>query len=63
MCTFSIVRLQPIVKIALKLFNTLIDMFSKSYLVELIENGFMKPLDDSVGLWVTCFRTSVVDIV
>jgi len=63
MCAFSIVLLQPIVKIALELFNTAIDMFSKSHLVELVEDGFMEPLNDSIGLWVTCFCTSVVNIV
>ena len=53
MCAFSIELLQPIVKIALKLFDTFVDMFSKGHLVELVENGFMEPLNDPVGLWVT----------
>lgn len=63
MCAFSIVFLQPVVKIALELLNTSVYMFSKSHLVELVENGFMEPLDDSVGLWVTSFCSSVVDVI
>ena len=59
MCAFSIELLQPIVKIALKLFDTFVDMFSKGHLVELVENGFMEPLNDPVGLWVTSFSAGV----
>ena len=51
MCAFSIKLLQLIVKIALELFNAAVDVFSKSHLVELIENGFMEPFYNPVGLW------------
>ena len=51
MCAFSIELLQPIVKIALELLNAAVDVFSKGHLLELIENGFVEPLNDPVGLW------------
>ena len=63
MCAFSIELLQPIVKIALKLFNASVDMFSKGHLVELVENGFMEPFNDPVGLGVTSFSASVFDFI
>lgn len=50
-------------KITLKLFNTTIDMFLKSYLIELVENSFVESLDDSVGLWRSYLRTGVFNFV
>ena len=63
MCTFSIELPQPIVMIALQLFDTGVDLFPKSCLVELVQNGFMEPLNNSVGLWMSSFSSGMFDII
>ena len=63
MCSPIIEFLKPIVKIALELFSIVVDVFSKSYLVEFVEYSFVEPLNDSVGLWMSSFCTSVCDII
>ena len=66
MCALSIKLVQPVVEISLKFLNTRVDLLSKCYLIELVENGFMEsPVSVKVvarRLWVMlifCYRVSV----
>ncbi len=62
MRTFRVVMLHPAVNIRLEFFQSLIYLFAKSNLVELIEDGFMKALADAVSLRRFHFRLRVVNI-
>lgn len=50
MLTLCVVVLEPVVYIALKLLDVCVKSFSKRNTVKLIEDGFMKPLTDTIGL-------------
>ena len=63
MCALSIELLQPIVKIALKLFNAAVDALSKSYLIELVEYCSVEPFNNTVGLWRSSFSACVLNVI
>ena len=47
---FIVVVIDPKVQIILQLVNVFIDLLAERYLIELLQNGFVKPLADAVGL-------------
>ena len=47
---FIVVVIDPKVQIILQLVNVFIDLLAERYLIELLQNGFVEPLADAVGL-------------
>ena len=50
MGAFIVVVIDPKVQINLQLINAFIDLLAERYLIELLQNGFVEPLADAVGL-------------
>ncbi|SMA50988.1 hypothetical protein EHSB41UT_04811 [Parendozoicomonas haliclonae] len=59
----SIVVIQPVVQIPLKLVYRFVDFPSQSRLVELLQNRFMETLADPVGLRMSGFRLRMLNLV
>ena len=47
---FIVVVIDPKVQIILQLINVFIDILAERHLIELLQNGFVEPLADAVGL-------------
>ena len=62
MRTLRVVMLHPSVNVRLEFIQSLIHLFAKSNLVELIENGFMKAFADAVRLRRFHFCLRVVNV-
>ena len=62
-CALSIKLVQLVVKIGLELLNTRVDLLSKCFRIELVENGFMESLNNPIRLWVTRFSSCVLYLV
>ena len=51
MGAFIVVVIDPFVQIDLQLLDGLINLLSESDLIELLQDSFVEPLADAVGLW------------
>ena len=52
MRAFIVVVIDPFIQIILQLLDGLVDLLSECYLVELLQDGFVEPFADAVGLGV-----------
>ena len=52
MCALGVVMMEPCVQIGLKLVDALIQVLSERDLIEFLQDGFVEPLTDAVGLGV-----------
>ena len=58
-----VVVIDPFVQIILQLLDGLVDLLSECHLVELLQDGFVEPFADAVGLGRFDFGLGVVDVV
>ena len=63
MSSFIVVVIDPLVQIFLKLLHGVVKFFTERNLVELLQDGLVEPLADSVCLRGFNFRFRVVDII
>ena len=63
MGAFIVVVIDPFVEIILQLLDGLVDLLSECHLVELLQDGFVEPFADAVGLRRFDFGLGVVDVV
>ena len=57
-----VVLIDPEIEIGLKLSDGVVDLFAESDAVELVEQGFVEPLDNTIRLWAFRFGPRVVDV-
>ena len=62
MGSFFFVLFQPLIEVCLQLVDGLVQFLPKRYPIELVEDGFVKPLTDPIGLGTLCLGARVVDI-
>ena len=62
MGSLGIVVADPCIGVGLQFFQILIQLLSKGNLVELVEDGFVKPLADAVCLRRPGFCAGVIDV-
>ena len=63
MGAFIVVVIDPKVQIILQLVDIFIDLFAERHLIELLQNGLVKPFADAVGLrWLDLYF-GVLDVV
>ena len=60
--SFFIVVFDPLIKVALQLFDRLVESFSEGDLVELLQDRLVKAFTDSVGLRALGFRLRMIDV-
>ncbi len=63
MSTFGIVVMQPNIQISLQLIIALIQVLSECNLIEFLQDGFMEPLTDAIGLGMLDLGLGVVDVI
>lgn len=63
MGVFIVVVIQPDVQIFLQRFRAVVYLPAECRLIELLENGLMEALSDTIGLWVARFRASMLDLI
>ena len=62
-CPLLIVRDEPRIEVHLELDETAVELFPKRDLIELLQDGLVKPLADAVGLRTLHLRLRVIDVV
>ena len=63
MGAFIVVVIDPFVEIVPRLLDGLVDLLSECHLVELLQDGFVEPFADAVGLGRLDFGLGVADVV
>ncbi len=60
---FIVIVTQPDIKICLQGFHAVIDFLPECYLVELLKNGLVEPLTDTICLWMPGLCLGVVNVI
>ena len=63
MGAFCVVVMQPLVQIALQLFNALIQVLAECDLIKFLQDGLVEPLAYAVCLWMFDLGFGVVNII
>ena len=63
MSTRTVVIHHPFIQIELQLFNGLVNLAPECYLVELLQDGFVETLANTVGLRMIGFRFGMLNVI